>query len=152
MVISFGTWLAGTGAIHFGILHLIGASIILAWPFLGGRWTNLLLGTLLIGLDWFVSSIRVDTLWLVWLGFKPVAYAAVDYFPLIPWFGVVLIGLFLGNTLYTHKGLCFSLIDLSKIPPIQLLGLLGRHSLLIYLIHQPLLVGILVALGLIQLG
>lgn len=149
MLISLVTWLAGTGAIHFGILHLIGASIILAWPFLRGRWTNLILGALLIGFDWFVGTTRVDTIWLVWLGFKPVAYAAVDYFPLIPWFGLVLIGIFLGNILYTAKGLRFPLADLSWLPLIQLLSLLGRHSLIIYLIHQPLLIGILIAFGLV---
>ncbi|RIK33561.1 MAG: hypothetical protein DCC55_34725, partial [Chloroflexi bacterium] len=71
-------------------------------------------------------------------------------FPLIPWFGVVLLGVFLGNTFYGQQGRLVPLPDWPAAPPARLLQFLGRHSLTIYLIHQPLLVAILFALGLIR--
>ena len=93
----------------------------------------------------------MDMLWLVWLGITPPIYAAVDYFPLFPWFGLVLIGVGVGNTVYQPNGRIFSLPDLSGWFPLNLLQLLGQWSLPIYVVHQPLLIGILFALGLVSL-
>ncbi len=45
----------------------------------------------------YVDSILAD---VRWLGFEPENHVYVDYFPLFPWFGLVLIGLWLGNLLY----------------------------------------------------
>jgi uncharacterized membrane protein len=69
-------------------------------------------------------------------------YYASDYFPLIPWFGVVLLGLFLGNTLYSENGRNFFLPDWGDLLPFRFLQFLGRNSLLIYMIHQPILYGL----------
>lgn len=150
LVISLGVWASGTGYVHFGILHLIGASIILAYPLLAYRWLNLALWAGLFVAGSFVQTLRVDFSWLVWLGLRPLGYAPNDYFPLIPWFGVVLLGVFIGNTLYQPTGRLIPLPDLSNAPPIRLLQWLGRHSLPIYLVHQPLLLVILYALGLVR--
>ena len=150
MVISLAVWAAGVGYVHFGILHLIGVSIILAYPFLPYRWLNLALWALLFIAGGWLQGIRVETTWLVWLGLEPVRYAAVDYFPLIPWFGVVLLGIFVGNTIYDDHGRRFLLPDWSDALPARSLQFLGRHSLLIYMIHQPLLLVILAALGLVK--
>lgn len=144
-------WTLGIGVVHFGVLHLIGTSIILAYPFLTLRWPNLFLGLGIIALGGYVAGIHPDTAWWVWLGMHPIPYAAVDYFPLIPWFGVVLLGIFIGNTLYDENGLKIALPDLSHWLPVRTLGFLGRHSLFIYLIHQPLLFAILVLIGVIPL-
>ena len=48
MLITIGVWAAGTGYVHFGILHLIGFSIIAAYPFLRFRWLNLFLWILFV--------------------------------------------------------------------------------------------------------
>lgn len=150
MVITLGVWVAGVGYVHFGILHLIGLSIILAYPLLAYRWLNLALWALFFVAGGWLQTVRVDFPWLVWLGLQPAHYAPNDYFPLIPWFGVVLLGIFLGNSFYGQQGRLISLPEWSGMPPIRLLQFLGRHSLTIYLIHQPILLAILAVLGLIQ--
>lgn len=151
MVVSLIVWAAGAGYVHFGVLHLIGFASIAAYPFLRLRWTNLALWAAFFIGGYLLLDVRVDFPWLLWLGLVPDAYYPNDYFPVIPYFGVVLLGAFLGNSLYAPGGRRFSLPDLSRVPPFNLLGWLGRRSLLIYLIHQPLLFVLLWALGLIRL-
>jgi uncharacterized membrane protein len=150
LVISLAVWAAGVGYVHFGILHLIGVSIMLAYPLIRFRWLNLGLWALLFVASGWVDTARVQGLWLVWLGLQPANYYPNDYFPLIPWFGVVLLGIFLGNTLYPNGRRLHPLPDLSTFVSVRLLRFLGRHSLPIYLIHQPLLLAILWALGLVR--
>lgn len=131
------------GFVIFGVLHLIGISIILAYPFLKlGSW-NLLIGIIFISLGMYLKNLTFDFPWLIWLGLMPEHFYAVDYFPIFPWFGVVLIGLFFGNLLYPNYTRRFKLLDLSKFSFIRLFCFLGRHSLLIYLIHQPILIALL---------
>jgi uncharacterized membrane protein len=73
-----------------------------------------------------------------------------DYRPLLPWFGVVLIGLFAGNALYRSGK---ALLGRGTAPrAAKPLGLLGRWSLAIYLVHQPVLLATLAALGIVRLG
>jgi uncharacterized membrane protein len=71
-----------------------------------------------------------------------------DYRPLLPWFGVVLGGLFLGNVVY-GRGRPAGLPVRAPTVARPLLPL-GRNSLLIYLVHQPLLVTLLAALGVVE--
>lgn len=154
MVITLVLWTLSmvgvhVGHIEFGILHLIGFSIAAAYPFLRLRWTNFILWMAFFVAGYFVQGVHVDTTWLVWLGLTPVRYTPVDYFPIIPWFGVVLLGIFLGNTLYPQGRRSFLLPDLSGTLPIRVLDFLGRHSLLIYMIHQPILFAILALFGVI---
>lgn len=146
LVITLVTWLAlgPRLAIRFGILHFIGVSIMLAYPFLRFRWPNLLLGVLFIGVGKYLQTQTFDLPWLVWLGFEPPNHYYLDYFPLIKWFGVVLFGIFAGNLLYRENGRIIRLPDLSDYLPVRVLQSLGQHSLAIYLIHQPILFAILV--------
>jgi uncharacterized membrane protein len=75
----------------------------------------------------------------------------VDYYPLAPWLGVALLGVVVGRTAYAEGQRQFTIPDFSMTPPIPWLRFLGRHSLSVYLIHQPLLIGALMggrALGL----
>jgi uncharacterized membrane protein len=150
LVITLVVWAAGVGYVHFGILHLIGLSIILAYPLLPYRWVNLASWAALFLIGGWLQNVRVAFPWLVWLGLQPPNYAPNDYFPLVPWFGVVILGVVLGNSLYHEDRRRFPLPDWSGAPLIRLLQFLGRHSLTIYLIHQPLLLAILYALGLVR--
>ncbi len=152
MVISGVTWLyLRQGYVQFGILHFIGASIIIAYPFLGLRFINLGLGIMLLLVGRFTNGFPISTGGLVWLGLQPEGYQAVDYFPLIPWFGLVLIGIFLGNWLYGDQPL-IRLPDISHAPVIAVVSKLGRHTLPIYLFHQPVLLLLLVAAGIADIG
>ncbi len=149
MVITLVTYVAiGRGFVIFGILHLLGCSIILAYPFLGYRpWVNLLVGLAIIGCGVYLDSLRVPFPWLIWLGIAQRGVYMSDYYPLVPWFGVVLVGIFAGYTLYPRGIRRFALRDRSNIVVVRVLSFLGRHSLAIYLTHQPILLALLIGLG-----
>ena len=152
LIITLMTWIfLRDGFVVFGILHLIGISIILAYPFLKLRFWNLMMGTVFIYLGVYLKNVNFGFLWLVWLGLIPDHFYSVDFFPIFPWFGVVLIGMFIGNLLYPNYTRKFKLRDLSNFRFISLFSLLGRHSLLIYLIHQPILIILLYLLGIVNL-
>ena len=150
LLVSLIVWGAGVGYVHFGVLHLIGFASIAAYPLLRERGINLVLWAIFFVAGYLLLTPRFDFPWLLWLGFVPQAYYPNDYFPVIPYFGVVLLGVFLGNSLYGPGGRRFLLPDLSKWLPIRGLQWLGRHSLIIYVTHQVILFAILVALGLIR--
>ncbi|WP_340820308.1 heparan-alpha-glucosaminide N-acetyltransferase [Methanolobus sp. WCC4] len=131
------------GTIYFGILHLIGVSIILAYPFLRYRKLNLVLGLFFLSAHIFMDSAYADIPWLLWLGIKPHGFYTLDYFPLVPWFGLVLLGIFAGNSLYPDYRRSFRMCNCGENAVVRVLGYLGKRSLLIYLVHQPVIVGIL---------
>lgn len=130
----------------FGILHCIGICIILSIPFLKYTRLNLVLGSILITTGLYLRLLEFDFSWLIPLGFLPPKYFTIDYFPLLPWFGVVLVGISVGNYVYPHGQRRYHLNDISakKIP--QRICFIGRHSLPIYFIHQPILVGFIFVL------
>jgi uncharacterized membrane protein len=87
----------------------------------------------------YIENIFVDHYWLVWAGLKPHYFYSVDYAPIFPWFGVILFGMFLGNVLYPNGKRRLKISDLSDPSIVKFFSFLGRNSLLIYLIHQPIL-------------
>ena len=114
MLITAITWLIfKSSAVIFGILHLIGISVIIAYPFLKMNFWNLPIGIILIILGAYIKGFSFDFPWLLWIGFKPKNFYTLDYFPLLPWFGVILIGIFVGSLLYEDKIRKYSLIDFS---------------------------------------
>ncbi len=154
LAITAVTWIfIPSGFVVFGVLHLIGVSIPLAYFFLKEKaaYWALLLALLFIAAGIWLQGISFGFNWLLWLGFIPAGFYTVDYLPLLPWLGVVLLGLFFGNMLYPDYRRKFSLPKLSKISAVRLLGFLGRHSLFIYLLHQPIILVILALLGIIQI-
>ncbi len=141
------------GVVAFGILQLIGVSIILAYPLLGYRFANLFLGLGLIAIGVYmrIEGISSESPWLLPFGVVPENLVMPDYRPLLPWFGVVLLGLFAGNMLY--GGGKRPEVFARKAPLVtRPLQPLGRNSLFIYLVHQPILIVLLAALGVIQIG
>jgi uncharacterized membrane protein len=131
----------------FGILHLIGVSIILGQFFLKSKSLNLILGILIIILGFYLNNFSFDFPWLLWLGFAPHQFTTFDYFPILPWFGLTLLGIYFGNILYKNGKRSFKIKDLSNNIVVRFLALLGRKSLFIYLVHQPILIIILLLLG-----
>ena len=68
------------------------------------------------------------------LGFHSPGFSSTDYFPLLPWFFLYLAGYFLWRVLTPHR----KVLELLQ-PGLRPLSFVGRYSLLIYLVHQPLL-------------
>jgi len=143
----------GMGVVAFGILHLIGVSIILAYPFLRLRFTNLVLGILIFAAGQYIlaQDLYSQSFWLSPFGVVPEGVMMPDYRPLLPWFGVVLIGLFFGNVVYGDGRRPAVTEDKAPLPARPLLPL-GRNSLSIYLIHQPVIVAVLAVLGIVDLN
>jgi uncharacterized membrane protein len=152
VVLTFVFLALGMGVVAFGILHLIGISIILAYPFLRLRFTNLVLGALIFVAGQYILAQGLDSqsIWLLPFGIVPEGVIMPDYRPLLPWFGVVLIGLFFGNLVYGDGGRPAVTEDEAPLPARPLLPL-GRNSLFIYLIHQPIIIALLAATGVVEL-
>jgi uncharacterized membrane protein len=140
----------GDGFILFGILHLIGTSILIAPLFFRFGKGNIYLGGSLFIFSFLLAGIS-GPVWLAWLGFHPASFYSIDYEPLIPWFGLVLLGLGAGAVLYPGGKPLLSR-DIRTGPLTGFLALAGRHSLLIYLVHQPVIIGLLMATGMIDLS
>ncbi|HMA83311.1 MAG TPA: heparan-alpha-glucosaminide N-acetyltransferase, partial [Candidatus Thermoplasmatota archaeon] len=127
----------------FGILHCIGVCIILSIPFLRFVKLNLILGSMIVIGGLLLRLMTFDFNYLIPLGFLPPKYFTIDYFPLLPWFGVVLLGIAFGHMLYPDGKRCFHFRDRSSLVLSEKICFIGRHSLLIYFAHQPVLVGII---------
>jgi uncharacterized membrane protein len=144
LLVTLATWLyLGEGFVIFGILHLIGLSVMLSPLFFRFGRYNILLGLLCIAAVFFIGTIPA-AVWLLPLGIYPASFMSVDYTPLIPWFGVVLIGMGAGEILYSGGIRRFEAPHL-KGPAAGFLAFIGQHSLIIYLVHQPVIILILAA-------
>ncbi|HIH10138.1 MAG TPA: DUF1624 domain-containing protein [Candidatus Diapherotrites archaeon] len=121
--------------IYFGILHMIGASIILSIPFADKKMPAILAG-IIICITAFINlqSFSIGPLWILGLSAPG---PALDFFPLLPWIGMMLLGVGTGNYLYCTQKRNFSFRNSGdfekRFSPLQFLG---RNSLFIYLSHQ----------------
>ena len=137
--------------IWFGILHCIAVASLLALPFIEARaFASLLAGAIAIAIPFFVQSTLFDPPALMWLGLGVALPNTLDWRPLMPWGGVVLLGLGLARL----PGVSAPLMSPSRwratSSPARAVCFAGRHSLPIYLVHQPILMGLVAVVA--QLG
>lgn len=141
LLVSAGTWwLFGDRFVFFGVLHFIALVSVLGLLFVRAGWFSLMTGLALIVLGNVYQSPWFDEAGRRWIGLMTHKPGTEDYVPLLPWFGVVLLGIFAGPAL---QRLAYRLQPRRATAPLAGLALAGRHSLLIYLLHQPLLMGAL---------
>lgn len=74
-----------------------------------------------------------------WLGFVTKKPISLDYLPLFPWVGFVLIGMYLGISLFKNRTCDVVSEETFSNKYATFVKSCGKHSLLIYLVHQPVL-------------
>ena len=136
---------AGKGIIiYMGVLQCLGLCMML-WP-LFRRCPDWALGALGLAMTiagWYLRT-QAFPFWLLTpLGFAPYGFTSSDYFPLLPNFGYFLLGAVVGKRVYAGRKSLFP----RETPPLGLFRWLGRHSLMIYLLHQPVLAAIVAAIA-----
>jgi uncharacterized membrane protein len=129
--------------IWFGILHCIVVASLLALPFLKApAWASLATGAIMIALPFFVHSPVFDPPALLWTGLGVALPSTVDWRPLLPWAGVTLAGLGVARLPPVMARLVSPERWRARSGAPRVLCFAGRHSLPIYLIHQPILIGL----------
>lgn len=133
---QFGEYFA-----FFGILHAIALFSLMALPFLFAPvWVAALVGLAVLVLPLIWQSQLFAERWLAWIGFWPEPPQTADLVPIFPWFGVVLLGI-VATRLVLASPLAERLARIQARGGLKGLAWLGRWSLIIYLVHQPLLYG-----------
>ncbi|MEN3142875.1 heparan-alpha-glucosaminide N-acetyltransferase [Ochrobactrum sp. WV_118_8] len=134
--------------IYFGILHAIAVATLVGTLFQRTPWWLSLasgVGMLVVPSLW--QSELFDTRWLAWIGFAQNVPPSNDFVPIFPWVGITLIGMS-GAKVLVDKGKEYAL---DRLVPAgrhgNKLAWMGRHSLTIYLLHQPIMLGIIIPLA-----
>lgn len=142
LVVEIGAAVAGQ-TIRFGVLMLLGWSMVL-WHFLGKGLQRLPgwalaagSGALFFAARRWTERAAASVPWLYPLGFTAPGFFSADYFPLLPWFFLFLMGAALGGWCLSHRE-----NRLLAAPLPRALTWPGRHSLVIYVLHQPVLYGV----------
>ena len=145
-VATWAVWMlgfAGPGiVIYFGTLHCLGTCMLL-WPLLRRLPPALLFPAALLLTAVGIGLLRQPvpgSVWLIPLGFLPPDLVTSDFFPLLPFLGIFLLGACLGSRLYAGG---VSLLSFPDSRSVRFLCLCGRKALPVYLLHQPVLTVIL---------
>lgn len=126
--------------IKFGILHFLGTALMLvAFLIRLSPLALLALGGVSIWLGLYLAWVRVPWDWLFFLGLRSDAFYSADYYPLFPWLGVLLAGVAVGKVVYREKKSLFPFLE----GKFRFLAAAGSRTLLLYLLHQPILLGFL---------
>jgi uncharacterized membrane protein len=124
--------------IYFGVLHCIAVSMLIL-PFVRTP-VRTAIGCVIIAVLYVLSThIHVQTNLLLPLNLYA-TFTTLDYVPLLPWLGVILLGNGIGYYIAPYATLS------TQTTIWHYITWPGRHALLVYLIHQPIVLGILYVL------
>lgn len=148
LLITIATWFTFQPAfVYFGILHALALFALLGLAALRLPVPALLaIGAAIVALGVGFQDPAFNAKPLSWLGFWVVPPYTNDLVPVFPWFGVFLIGMGLGRLLTQPQPKRLIAGPVRWGATGRALQWVGRHSLLLYLVHQPLLLGVLVPL------
>lgn len=136
--------------IRFGVLHLLAVCMLffaLTEKLINRipRWIMLVFSVAGAAISaWCVNNIEIQSEHLWILGWTYNGFESFDYFPILPWIFVFLFGTWAGYYIKEQK--FPRLFYTAKIP---VLPAIGRHSLIIYIVHQPVLLGLTMLIKLI---
>lgn len=150
--------------ILFNVLHLLAVGTLLYSGLTAGERrrnqktvrTDVILLALAALLLWLASLLPhwsgKGSYWLLPLGILPAHYVGMaDYLPLIPWLGFFLVGALIGRFVYAERQTAFPRVPGWLFAITRPFGFFGRHSLLVYALHQPILLAVLFGLRALQL-
>ena len=145
--VTYGMYRLGmSGAdvvVKFGVLHLLGVCMLVYPAFKKLPPAALaLLGLAIAITGYAIRGIIVPQRWLFPLGLTYEGFTSSDYFPLFPQLGYFLIGAAIGKTAYREKR-TFLPGAFQQTPVARFFCWCGRQSLFIYLLHQPIVYGLL---------
>lgn len=144
-------WMFPEYFVFFGVLHAIALFSLMALPFLKLRWwITTLIGVVVIAANFAWNDVMFEARWLAWIGFWPTSPPTSDVVPVFPWFGVVLLGVALMRVIMGSPIAAGISAWRSDVPLAKGMAFLGRWSLPFYLVHQPLIIGVLYGVMLIQ--
>lgn len=148
LVTAFSAVIDPIAFVRFGVLHLIGVSILLLGSVVRFPKLSLVMSGLVYLLSYPISQTSFAALWPVVLGFQTQQlYISLDHFPLFPWLAIPLLGVWLGSVFFKNFQRSYHVpsgLEHSQI--MRLLAAIGQHSLLIYLLHAPLILAFLSAI------
>ncbi len=142
LAITIVTWFTFPDAfIFFGILHEIAVASVLGLAFIRAPIAlTVAAAVFCFAAPHFLSAPLFDHSALLWIGLSTTLPRTNDFVPIFPWFGAILAGIAAAK-LWPRLGLeQLALWRTASVPPALLF--VGRHSLLIYLLHQPILFGL----------
>ncbi|MCC0003122.1 MAG: DUF1624 domain-containing protein [Methylobacteriaceae bacterium] len=146
-LVTLASWLLFPNAlILFGILQCIAAASLVALPFLFLPWpAALAAGGVAAVLPFLFAAHAFDGPWLDWTGLNLTEPTSNDFRPLLPWAAALLFGLGVAQFALPRGGFDRLARIAGTSPPARLLAFGGRHSLTIYLVHQPVFFALLSA-------
>ena len=142
-------------SIYFGILHLLGICMML-FPLFKKLpvWALAVLGAGFVALGVWLAALEpvavsfpsAQGLLLGAIGIRPAGFYSGDYFPIFPNLGWFLLGAVLGRTAYRRRESLLPKVN-ADFFLLRFFRFCGRHSLWIYLLHQPVLAGLTMLLA-----
>ena len=142
-------------SIFFGILHLLGICMML-FPLFKKLpvWALAVLGVGFVALGVWLAALEpvavsfpsAQGLLLGAIGIRPAGFYSGDYFPIFPNLGWFLLGAVLGRTAYRRRESLLPKVN-ADFFLLRFFRFYGRHSLWIYLLHQPVLAGLTMLLA-----
>ncbi|HHW31926.1 MAG TPA: DUF1624 domain-containing protein [Clostridiaceae bacterium] len=144
LVITVATHLYGAEfGIKFGILHFLGICMLL-YPLIRpvNNYLLVIICTMAIILGYYAQKVVVPYNYLFPFGLTSISFTSSDYYPLFPWSGLFIYGVVFGKVFYSSKKSLLPFNPNNNVV-VRAVSFLGRNTLLIYLIHQPVTIAIL---------
>ncbi len=145
-------WMFPDYFVFFGVLHAIALFSLIGLAFLRlNPWLTAAIGLVVIGANFAYSNTIFTSRELGWIGFWPVSPETSDVVPIFPWLGVVLLGIAGMRLILASPAVAGRLAAIhSSEPVVRGLAWIGRWSLVIYLLHQPLIIALIWGFSMVQ--